>query len=110
MSSVVMQVTPHISLMPSKVCDGRERIARVGNDWRCLHSCGDNSRRPRAGGDQNVDRDLHEFGTQRRHLLISAICKALLDDEVLALHVALFGQASPENIETGTPRTWSTYL
>src|SRR5262245_35326959 len=39
-----------------------------------------------------------------------AICKSLLDDQVLPLHEALFCEASTENIEVGAPRTRATDL
>jgi hypothetical protein len=61
-------------------------------------------------GEQNVDRNLHELSGQPRHPVISAICESLLEDEVLSLDVALFREASAENIEMGAPRTGATDL
>jgi hypothetical protein len=54
--------TCQISTAPSEACDVLEWVARV-DDKRCgLHGFSDDSRRPRAHGEQNIDRHLHEFG------------------------------------------------
>ena len=65
-------------------------------------------RRPRAHSEYNIDWNLHEVGGQPRHPVVLAICKSLLDDEVLPLRVAQFSKVSPENFEMralGTGRT-----
>ena len=88
----------------------QERVARV-DDERCgLHRlCGD-ARCPRAHGEYNVDWNLHEVHGQPRHPAVLAICKSLLDDEVLPLRVAQFSKVSPENIEMRASGTRGTDL
>src|SRR5262245_16768692 len=102
--------TGQISIGPREACDVRERVARV-DDERCgLYVCGDDSRRPRAHGEQDIDRNLHEVRGQPRHPVVSAIRESLLEDEVLPFDVTLFRQANPKNIEMGTLRTRTTNL
>jgi len=87
-----------------------ERVTGV-HDERCsFHGFSDDTRRPRAHGEQNIDRHLHEFSGQARHQLVSAVRKSLLDDEILSLNVAQLREPSPENIEVRALRTGTTDL
>src|SRR6478609_3057153 len=87
-----------------------ERITGV-HDNRCsFHGFSDDTRRPRAHGEHNIDRHLHEFSGQARHQVVSTICKSLLDDEILSINVAQLRESSPENIEVGALRTGATDL
>ena len=93
--------TRQISTGPGEARDVLERVARV-DDERCrLHGSGDDPPRPRAHGEQNVDRNLHEVGGQSRHPVVSAICESLLDDEVLPLDVAFVPPAEPGKDRNG---------
>jgi hypothetical protein len=102
--------TGQISTGPSEARDVLEWIARI-DDERCgLDRCRDDARRPRAHGEQHVDRSLHELGGQPGQAVVSAIGESLLQDEVLSLDVALFRQACPEDIEMGAPKPWAADL
>ena len=101
--------TSEVSTGSSEIFYVQERVARV-NDERCclLTVWAAISRCPRAHGEYNIDWNLHEVGGQPRHPVVLAICKSLLDDEVLPLRVAQFSKVSPENFEMralGTGRT-----
>jgi hypothetical protein len=64
-----------------------------------MNSRGDDPRRPRADGEQNIDRKFHELAGKRGRPIVVAIRKPLLDDEILAFDVALFGETRPEKVE-----------
>jgi hypothetical protein len=102
--------TCEVSTGPSEIFYMQERVARV-DDERCgLHGLGGASRCPRAHGEYNVDWNLYEIGGQPRYPIVLAICKSLLDDEILPLRVAQFSKVSPENIEMRASGTRGTDL
>jgi len=71
---------------------GGDRVARLHHDWNGLGCSFGGDRRGCSHGDDQLDRQCHQFGSEARVSLRLAGCEAVDDLEILPLDVTQIAQ------------------